>query len=185
MDKICPKSLVGTKLCLGLQDHILCCLGCAKKRKNQQPNKLFHHNRIIAQSVSLKNNERISQIVEGKKGIVSPGFIDIHTHNELTLLINPEADKLKMGVTTEIVGTCGVSAAPVIRVKLDELLVAFCTVGGGYGFFFNNSNVEWSWSSFEEYVEHLRKQSFSVNLGSYVGHLNLRIASRYFRAKSN
>ena len=116
-------------------------------------------------------------IIDAKGLVVSPGFIDIHTHNELTLLINPEADKLKMGVTTEVVGTCGVSAAPVIQDKLDELLVAFCTVGGGYGFFFNNNNVEWSWSSFGEYVEHLGKQSFSVNLGSYVGHLNLRIAS--------
>lgn len=109
--------------------------------------------------------------------IVAPGFIDLHTHNELTLLINPEADKLKMGVTTEVVGTCGVSAAPVKRDRLDELRVAFCTVGGGYGFFFDDSAIGLNWTSFGEFINHLEKLRFSVNVGSYVGHLNLRIAT--------
>jgi N-acyl-D-amino-acid deacylase len=117
------------------------------------------------------------RIIDARGLMVSPGFIDLHTHNELTLMINPEADKLKMGVTTEIVGTCGVSAAPVRKDRYEELRMAFCTVGGGYGFFLDHPRVDWEWSTFGEFMEKLEDLDLSVNVGSYVGHLNLRIAT--------
>jgi N-acyl-D-amino-acid deacylase len=116
-------------------------------------------------------------VVDAKGLVVSPGFIDVHTHNELTLMISPEAEKIHMGVTTEIVGTCGVSAAPVADGRLEELKVAFCTVGGGYGFFIKDPRVTWDWRSFDDFLSRLEGMSFSVNVGSYVGHLNLRAAT--------
>ena len=46
--------------------------------------------------------------------VVCPGFIDIHTHTDFSLLINPQAEsKIRQGVTTEIGGNCGGSIAPV------------------------------------------------------------------------
>ncbi len=46
--------------------------------------------------------------------IVTPGFIDAHSHSDWTLLSNPTAESaVRQGVTTEIVGNCGVSLAPV------------------------------------------------------------------------
>ena len=46
--------------------------------------------------------------------IVSPGFIDIHTHSDFTLIIDGHADsQLHQGVTTEVIGQCGHSVAPV------------------------------------------------------------------------
>ena len=109
--------------------------------------------------------------------IVAPGFIDIHTHNELTLMISPEAEKLHMGVTTEILGTCGVSAAPFRDDRFNELRVAFCTVGGGYGFFIKDPEVKWNWRSFDDFMKAIHNRRLSVNAGSYVGHLNLRAAT--------
>lgn len=109
--------------------------------------------------------------------IVAPGFIDIHTHNELTLLISPEAEKIRMGVTTEIVGTCGISAAPILEERFEDLLVAFYTVGGGYSFFVGDKAVTWDWSTFGEFMHKIESKNFSVNWGSYVGHLNLRAAT--------
>jgi N-acyl-D-aspartate/D-glutamate deacylase len=48
---------------------------------------------------------------EGK--VVAPGFIDIHSHSDFTLLADPRAEsKVYQGVTTELIGQCGVSAAP-------------------------------------------------------------------------
>jgi N-acyl-D-amino-acid deacylase len=45
---------------------------------------------------------------------VAPGFIDIKTHSDFTLPINPKAEsKVRQGVTTEVIGHCGFSVAPV------------------------------------------------------------------------
>ena len=53
---------------------------------------------------------------------VAPGFIDIKTHYQFTLPINPKAEsKVRQGVTTEIVGHCGFSVAPVLGGKVDLL----------------------------------------------------------------
>jgi N-acyl-D-aspartate/D-glutamate deacylase len=127
--------------------------------------------------VGRLGDEEAERIIEAEGLIVAPGFIDVHTHNELTLLINPKADKIGMGVTTEIGGLCGVSAAPVIKDKFEELVAAFCTVGGAYSFFVRDPAVTWDWSSFGEYMNKLESLRFSVNFGSYVGHLNLRVAA--------
>jgi len=123
------------------------------------------------------DNSEANRTIDAVGLIVTPGFIDIHTHNELTLMINPEADKIRMGVTTEIVGLCGVSAAPVVEDKFEELVVAFYTVGGAYSFFVKNPAIKWDWSTFGEYMKKLESLMFSVNLGSYIGHLNLRAAT--------
>src|SRR6516165_6418503 len=46
---------------------------------------------------------------------LAPGFIDIKTHSDFTLPINPKAEsKVRQGVTTEIVGHCGFSVAPAL-----------------------------------------------------------------------
>ena len=48
-------------------------------------------------------------------GVVAPGFIDPHTHSDLALLLNPEAhSKVRQGVTTEVIGNCGSSPAPLV-----------------------------------------------------------------------
>src|SRR3954468_20939851 len=53
---------------------------------------------------------------------VAPGFIDIKTHSDFTLPINPKAEsKVRQGVTTEIVGHCGFSVAPVLPAKVELL----------------------------------------------------------------
>ena len=118
-----------------------------------------------------------AELIDAKGLVVAPGFVDVHTHNKLTLLISPEAHKVFMGVTTEIVGTCGVSAAPVRSDRFEELKVAFCTVGGGYGFFIKDPGVPWDWESFDDFMRRMESLSFSVNVGSYVGHMNLRAAT--------
>ena len=46
--------------------------------------------------------------------VVAPGFIDVHTHSDFTLLTAPGANsKVRQGITTEVVGNCGFSPAPV------------------------------------------------------------------------
>ena len=58
---------------------------------------------------------------------VTPGFIDIKTHSDFTLPINPKAEsKVRQGVTTEIIGHCGFSVAPVLPGKVELLRDYLC-----------------------------------------------------------
>ena len=54
------------------------------------------------------------QVTEGDGRVLSPGFIDVHTHDDTSVIRTPQMlAKLSQGVTTVIVGNCGISAAPV------------------------------------------------------------------------
>ncbi len=54
------------------------------------------------------------QVIEGDGQVLAPGFIDTHTHDDTTVIRNPQMmAKLSQGVTSVIVGNCGISAAPV------------------------------------------------------------------------
>jgi N-acyl-D-amino-acid deacylase len=96
--------------------------------------------------------------------IVSPGFIDTHTHSEFTLLADGRAEgKISQGITTEIHGNCGMSAAPLYgpavehrEKELDEL------------------SLKERWNSFSEYYSLLNKKGFTTNFVTLVGHGNLR-----------
>ena len=58
------------------------------------------------------------RIIDAGGLAVTPGFIDIKTHSDFVLPINPKAEsKVRQGVTTEIIGHCGFSAAPVLPGK--------------------------------------------------------------------
>lgn len=55
------------------------------------------------------------RVIDATGYIVAPGFIDIHTHSDFTLPLNPKAEsKIRQGVTTEVVGNCGFSVAPAL-----------------------------------------------------------------------
>src|SRR5262244_340025 len=55
------------------------------------------------------------RVIDARGQVVAPGFIDIHTHSDFTLPLNPRGEgKVRQGVTTEVVGNCGFSAAPAL-----------------------------------------------------------------------
>src|SRR5579872_5625605 len=77
--------------------------------------------------------------------VVSPGFIDVHSHSDLTLLVDPGAQsKLQQGVTTEVVGNCGFGVAPVSKDRFQEF-VRFWTSSGSEWF-----NMQPTWENFAE-----------------------------------
>src|SRR5512132_433718 len=62
------------------------------------------------------------RVIDGQGCVVAPGFIDIHTHSDFTLPLNPMAEaKIRQGVTTEVVGNCGFSVAPALPGKAELL----------------------------------------------------------------
>jgi len=103
--------------------------------------------------------------------VVAPGFIDIHTHSDFTLPANRDAhSKVRQGVTLEIVGNCGTSAAPRYGAASRSVDDWFASRG------LNDEVDSDKWESMGEYLEYLESDGLSLNVGSLVGHGNIRAA---------
>ncbi len=90
---------------------------------------------------------------------VSPGFIDIHTHSDLPLLVDGDANShVRSGVTTNVTGNCGSSAAPVRGEAVDFMQRRTADLP-----------LEWTWNSLSEYLDRLRDGGTSVNVAPLVG----------------
>jgi N-acyl-D-amino-acid deacylase len=96
--------------------------------------------------------------------IVAPGFIDTHGHSEFTLLADPRAEgKISQGITTEINGNCGLSAAPLFGEALQQRESDL-----------NEWNIRERWSTFTEYFALLERRHIALNYITLTGHGNLR-----------
>ncbi|TEA78890.1 N-acyl-D-amino-acid deacylase family protein [Allopusillimonas ginsengisoli] len=105
------------------------------------------------------------KVIDAKGLVVAPGFIDIKTHSDFTLPINPDAtSKVRQGVTTEIIGHCGFSIAPVLKGKVD-LLRDYLSPSAPW--------ITYKETSFTDYLETF--PAASVNAGMLVGHNTLRL----------
>jgi N-acyl-D-amino-acid deacylase len=100
--------------------------------------------------------------------VVCPGFVDVHTHSDLTLLSSPAAhSKVRQGVTTELVGNCGLGVTPVVGPDLAGLR-------GAAGYLDLDPAVRWDWTDLPGYLEVLSAARPSVNVAALVAHIPLR-----------
>lgn len=120
----------------------------------------------IADIGDLKDVEAVRRI-DANGLTVSPGFIDIHTHSDFSLIVNGRAEsQIHQGVTTEVVGNCGHSCAPCAdKARLKSAIFGY------------HDDGEITWSTFDQYLSALEVQQLGVNVAAYVGHGTLRIAA--------
>ncbi|CDQ18152.1 N-acyl-D-amino-acid deacylase [Halobacillus karajensis] len=124
--------------------------------------------RIVAVGPNISDDAKETIDIKGK--IVSPGFIDGHCHSDLMILDFPESEiKLQQGVTTEVVGNCGLAPVPVNPLHKVALQTYVEPVLG-------KANKDWKWETISEYFNELDKSLISENVASYVAHGSLRIA---------
>jgi len=112
--------------------------------------------------------------IDARGLVVCPGFVDVHTHSDTSFLVNPRADsKIMQGVTTEIVGNCGNSAAPITD------------FGKTY---YSNSNrydaIDWDWTSVAEYYDRLEANGLPLNVGTLIGHGTVRASVMGYEARA-
>lgn len=119
----------------------------------------------IAAIGDLGNAEADRDIDADGNGL-APGFIDAHTHDDRAVLCGPDCMLCKMsqGVTTVVVGNCGISLSPVRMTKrppppLDLL----------------GEESWWTFDSFGEYAERLKRDPAPVNTYALIGHMSLRV----------
>jgi N-acyl-D-amino-acid deacylase len=97
--------------------------------------------------------------------VVAPGFIDVHTHDDLICITQPDVTpKISQGVTTLIVGNCGISAAP-LRFH-DSVSEPFNLLG---------QKDDFAYDTFAAYRQAIEAVSPRVNIAALVGHSTLRV----------
>lgn len=100
--------------------------------------------------------------------VVMPGIIDLHSHLDLYLLHDPQATpKVTQGVTTEVLGNCGLACAPV---RPENRAVLKDCIGDELGRY----DVVWDWCSLAEYLDRVGKKTI-LNACALVGHLPVRL----------
>jgi N-acyl-D-amino-acid deacylase len=113
--------------------------------------------------------EEKSKTIDLKGFVVSPGFIDTHSHSDLYLIHEPSSlPKIMQGITTEIIGQDGLGEAPIRSENVAEWRRYLAGLNG-------DPPIDWSWRSFDEYLKTLEASRPSVNVASLVGHGNLRL----------
>lgn len=101
-------------------------------------------------------------VVEAEGQVLSPGFVDVHSHDDFAALLTPELPfKLLQGVTCEVVGNCGIGAAPFPGAK-DWFRKLHCEAPLP------------DYSTYEGYFRHLEETGCSLNLAVLAGHGALR-----------
>ncbi len=110
------------------------------------------------------------RVVEAGGLVVAPGFIDIHTHSDVSLLQDGRGQsKVTQGVTTEVTGNCGFSPFPInpAHMQLHQDLLA------GIG----DDALALTWTDVEGYRREAEARGIALNIAPLVGHGALRIAA--------
>lgn len=122
--------------------------------------------------VMANGSEDATQVIEAAGRCLVPGFIDSHSHTDLLIGSNDShIFKTNQGITTEVVGQCGLSVAPIDPKSLTEVQERL-TSGTT---FFHDDMV--NWTTFARYLEYADTLPKTTNIKSYVGHSTLRIAA--------
>jgi N-acyl-D-amino-acid deacylase len=115
-----------------------------------------------------------ARTIDARGLALAPGFIDLHGHSDYFLLVLPSAEsKIKQGVTTEVGGNCGYSAAPVAGDLFEDRRASHRELYG----------LDADWHEFGEYLARLAAARPAINFVPLVGFNTVRAAAGWYRSE--
>lgn len=131
-------------------------------------------NASIKQDIAIKGDKIVKlgdlkllnakKVIDAKGLIVAPGFIDVHTHDDLEVLRNPSMlNKISQGVTSVIIGNCGISASPY---SCDNAPVDPINLLG--------KQAEFVYPQLNDFMQAFDRVCPYINVAALVGHISLR-----------
>lgn len=111
-------------------------------------------------------NAEAAKTIDATGKVVCPGFIDAHGHSDFTLFVNHKGEsKVRQGITTEVTGNCGFTAAPFTEDHRDDLFSYLANTIVLQG----EQRENWRWKTQNEFLEHSAKDGLSFNIVPLVG----------------
>ena len=121
------------------------------------------------------NNDTAKDIINAENKIVTPGFVDIHTHYDgQATWDNYISPSSWYGVTTAIMGNCGVGFAPV-RKEDHQKLINLMEGVEDIPEVVLTEGIEWQWETYNDYMDVLSNRKFDIDIGSQIPHGALRL----------
>ena len=121
------------------------------------------------EAIGRLDRAEAARVIDAERLVVAPGFIDIHTHSDVTLLDDPGGEsKAHQGVTTEVTGNCSYSPFPAGNAAPGDLqeIMGFTMA----------SETEWDWTTMDEWASRIDENGVGINVAAQLGQSALRIA---------
>ena len=142
----------------------------------------------VITEIGLLGGRKAKRIVEAEGQIVSPGFVDVHTHMDAQIAWDPMGESSCFhGVTTAVMGNCGFTLAPV-RSDERHLVVRNLERAEDISAEAMAAGIDWSWETFPEYLNFVDRTPKGINYAGYIGHSALRtwaMGERAFEDSAN
>ena len=123
---------------------------------------------IIKKIGKLTHIESV-ETIDAQRQIVSPGFIDMHTHSDLVILDQQLIEaKVRQGITTDLLGQDGIAAAPLPSEYVSPWKKNMAGLNG-------TPPIEWDWRTVGDYISKIEANKPSYNLAVLVPHGNIRM----------
>lgn len=138
-------------------------------------NPWYHSEIAIKNGKIIKTRTQIereaSREIDATGMIICPGFIDMHSHTDFILpIFNKVESFVRQGITTNVIGMCGNSFAPIHPDRVEEFRKFYARTIPLY------EDYVFTWNTFIEYLEKIEKDQCPINTVPVVGFENVRIA---------
>ena len=125
---------------------------------------------IIPNNNQTTWNGKVDRAIDGHQKVLSPGFIDTHSHSDLKVLSDPHLlPKLHQGITTEVLGQDGVSMAPLPKQFISPWKKNLAGLDGA------DDKLDWSYQTVDHYLNLIQASHPSLNEAYLLPHGNVRM----------